>query len=213
MAPISGKTQVYGILADPIHHVQAPQRLNEFFASIGFDGVMIPIHVRPDNLPAVVAGLRGMENLGGVVVTVPHKTAILALCDAASEVTRKIGAATWFAASRTGVWSRPCSMARDSSAGCARGDGRCGEGGLSGRRGRRGQCHRVFPGGRRRGAPDRRQPHAVQGGGSAPAHPGPCIPGRTCASAPTTPAGTTWWSMRPRWECGKAMRCRSMSRA
>lgn len=93
MTPISGKTRVYGILADPIHHVQAPQRLNEYFASIGFDGVMIPMHVRPDNLPAVVAGLRGMENLGGVVVTVPHKTAILALCDEASDVTRQIGAA------------------------------------------------------------------------------------------------------------------------
>lgn len=93
MTSISGKTRVYGILADPIHHVQAPQRLNAHFASIGFDGVMIPIHVRPDNLPAVVDGLRGMENLGGVVVTVPHKTAILALCDEASDVTRKIGAA------------------------------------------------------------------------------------------------------------------------
>ncbi|CAM3424431.1 shikimate dehydrogenase [Bordetella sputigena] len=93
MTPITGKTRVYGILADPIHHVQAPQRLNEYFASVGFDGVMIPMHVRPDHLPAVVAGLRGMENLGGVVVTVPHKTAILALCDEASDVTRKIGAA------------------------------------------------------------------------------------------------------------------------
>jgi shikimate dehydrogenase len=93
MTPISGKTRVYGILADPIHHVQAPQRLNEYFASVGFDGVMIPIHVRPDDLPRVVAGLRGMQNLGGVVVTVPHKTAILALCDEASDVTRKIGAA------------------------------------------------------------------------------------------------------------------------
>jgi shikimate dehydrogenase len=93
MTSLTGKTRLFGILADPIHHVQAPQRLNEHFASIGFDGVMVPMHVRPDNLAAVVAGLRGMENLGGVVVTVPHKTAILALCDDASDVTRKIGAA------------------------------------------------------------------------------------------------------------------------
>jgi shikimate dehydrogenase len=93
MTPITGKTRLFGILADPIHHVQAPQRLNEHFAAIGFDGAMVPMHVRPDNLAAVVAGLRGMENLGGLVVTVPHKTAILALCDEASDVTRKIGAA------------------------------------------------------------------------------------------------------------------------
>ncbi|OZI19173.1 shikimate dehydrogenase [Bordetella genomosp. 9] len=93
MTSITGKTRLFGILADPIQHVQVPRRLNDHFAAAGFDGVMVPMHVRPDNLPAVVAALRGMENLGGVVVTAPHKTAVLALCDDASDVTRKIGAA------------------------------------------------------------------------------------------------------------------------
>jgi shikimate dehydrogenase len=93
MNEITGATKLFGILADPIHHVKTPQRMNEHFAKIGYDGVLVPFHVHPENLAAMVAALRHMENLGGLIVTVPHKTAILDLCDDASDVTRKIGAA------------------------------------------------------------------------------------------------------------------------
>ncbi|KOF54426.1 MULTISPECIES: shikimate dehydrogenase [unclassified Achromobacter] len=93
MKEISGNTRLFGILADPIYHVKTPQRLNEHFARIGFDGVCVPLHARPDNLAAVVAGLRALENLGGFVVTMPHKSAILALVDEVSPVAQKIGAA------------------------------------------------------------------------------------------------------------------------
>ncbi|MCY1201435.1 Shikimate dehydrogenase (NADP(+)) [compost metagenome] len=93
MKEITGNTRLFGILADPIHHVKTPQRMNEHFARIGFDGVCVPFHARPDNLAAVVEGLRRLENLGGVIVTIPHKTAILELVDDATPVARKIGAA------------------------------------------------------------------------------------------------------------------------
>lgn len=93
MKEITGATKLFGILADPIHHVKTPQRMNEHFARIGYDGVLVPFHARAENLAAIVAGLRQLENLGGLIVTVPHKTAILDLCDDASDVTRKIGAA------------------------------------------------------------------------------------------------------------------------
>ena len=93
MKEISGNTRLFGILADPIHHVKTPQRMNELFAKIGFDGVCVPFHARPDNLAAVVDGLRRLENLGGVIVTMPHKTAILELVDEVTPVAAKIGAA------------------------------------------------------------------------------------------------------------------------
>ncbi|MGV2863176.1 shikimate dehydrogenase family protein [Achromobacter sp. AGC39] len=93
MKEITGNTRLFGILADPIHHVKTPQRMNELFAQLGYDGVCVPFHTRPDNLPAVVEGLRRLENLGGVIVTMPHKTAILDLVDDVTPVARKIGAA------------------------------------------------------------------------------------------------------------------------
>lgn len=51
MKEISGNTRLFGILADPIYHVKTPQRMNEHFARIGFDGVCVPFHARPDNWP------------------------------------------------------------------------------------------------------------------------------------------------------------------
>lgn len=89
---ITGNTQIFGILADPIHHVKTPQRINSHLEAEGFDGVMVPIHVDVDHLPAAVKGLRAMKNLAGFVVTVPHKTAMLDLCDEVSADARLIGA-------------------------------------------------------------------------------------------------------------------------
>ena len=93
MKEISGHTRLFGILADPIHHVKTPQRMNEHFARLGFDGVCVPFHARPAELAQVVQGLRQLQNLGGFIVTMPHKTAILDLVDEATPVARKIGAA------------------------------------------------------------------------------------------------------------------------
>lgn len=93
MREITGTTRLFGILADPIHHVKTPQRLNELFASTGYDGVCVPLHAKADKLAGVLDGLRAMENLGGVIVTVPHKTAVLALADDATPEARLIGAA------------------------------------------------------------------------------------------------------------------------
>ncbi|MDI4658186.1 shikimate dehydrogenase family protein [Xanthobacter autotrophicus] len=89
---ITGLTRVYGILADPIHHVKTPQMLNALMGREGRDGVMVPFHVAPDDLATLVAGLKAMKSLGGFVVTVPHKTAIVDLCDAVSDSARRIGA-------------------------------------------------------------------------------------------------------------------------
>jgi len=89
---ISGTTRVYAIIADPIHHVQTPQAMNSLFSARGEDRVMVPFHVNPAELAGVVAGLRGIQSLDGFIVTVPHKTAILPLCDTVSVAARQVGA-------------------------------------------------------------------------------------------------------------------------
>jgi shikimate dehydrogenase len=89
---ITGATKVYGIVADPITHVKTPQAMNDLMRRRGVDGVMIPFHVRADNLSTWVEGLRRIENFGGMIVTVPHKTPMLHLCDEVTDRARKIGA-------------------------------------------------------------------------------------------------------------------------
>lgn len=89
---ISGRTRIYGTIADPIGHVRAPSVLNAAFERFGIDAVMVPVHVRPEGLDAAVAGMKATRNLGGLCVTVPHKVAIMALCDEVGASGRRVGA-------------------------------------------------------------------------------------------------------------------------
>ena len=55
---VSGKTKVFGCMADPIEHVRAPSVFNPLFEKYKVDAVMVPLHVSPKNLKEVVEGLR-----------------------------------------------------------------------------------------------------------------------------------------------------------
>ncbi|CAN5241219.1 shikimate 5-dehydrogenase [soil metagenome] len=89
---ITGHTRLLAIVADPIHHVKTPQRINELLRAQGVDAVMVPMHVAAEDLTTVMNALRCMANFSGCVVTVPHKTKALALCDDVSDEARQIGA-------------------------------------------------------------------------------------------------------------------------
>jgi shikimate dehydrogenase len=47
--------------------------------------ICVPIHVTPEDLPAFVAGIRPIENVDGIIVTVPHKFSAYAYCATATE--------------------------------------------------------------------------------------------------------------------------------
>ncbi len=93
LRPVTGKTRVLAILADPIHHVKTPEDMNSLMTDLGLDQIMVPFHVKPENLASVVAGLRGIESLDGFIVTVPHKSSIIELCDTLSPAAKMVGAA------------------------------------------------------------------------------------------------------------------------
>lgn len=88
---ISGTTRIAAVLGWPVTHSRSPQIMNAAFAATGVDGVMVPIGVPPEGLPDVVRGLRAMRAFGASV-TVPHKLAVLALCDEVTPAAREIGA-------------------------------------------------------------------------------------------------------------------------
>ena len=92
MQEITGNTRLFGILADPIHHVKTPQSINRLLRERQIDGVMVPLHVSVNGLNSMVQGLRQLHNLAGFVVTVPHKTAMWALCDELTPAAARIGA-------------------------------------------------------------------------------------------------------------------------
>jgi len=92
MQEITGHTRVFAILGDPITQVKTPQVVNPRLEALGFAGVVIPCHVAPEDLAATVASFRRWKNFGGCIITVPHKTAMAALCDTVAPHAQAIGA-------------------------------------------------------------------------------------------------------------------------
>ncbi|MEV0329303.1 shikimate dehydrogenase [Micromonospora echinospora] len=102
---ISGTTRLYALLGDPITQVRAPGLLNPVLARRGTDAVLVPVHVTAADLEPVVRGLRQMANLDGLLVTVPHKAAVLALADRVTDRARLAGSANALRREPDGTWT------------------------------------------------------------------------------------------------------------
>ncbi|MFI9567433.1 shikimate dehydrogenase family protein [Streptomyces rishiriensis] len=102
--PISGTTRLYAVLGDPVTQVQSPGLLNPVFAGLGIDAVLVPVHVRRDDLVDVVRGLQRVGNLDGLFVTVPHKTAAAHLADRRSRTVEITGSANALRREPDGAW-------------------------------------------------------------------------------------------------------------
>jgi shikimate dehydrogenase len=72
-------TQVFGIVGDPIAQARSPEVFNGLFHERGVDAVMVPLHVKAEDLETSLDGLRTIRNFAGLIVTVPHKPAAASL--------------------------------------------------------------------------------------------------------------------------------------
>lgn len=89
---ITGATRLCFVVADPVRQLRTPQVLNRVWDERGLDIVTLPAHVPSTGLSDFVAGMRANESVLGAVVTVPHKQAVLALCDELGPNARIVGA-------------------------------------------------------------------------------------------------------------------------
>jgi len=78
-------TKVFGIIGDPVAQVRSPEVFNGLFGERGVDAVMAPLHVKAEGLAASLDGLRAIENVAGLIITVPHKLAAAKLLRSRSE--------------------------------------------------------------------------------------------------------------------------------
>jgi shikimate dehydrogenase len=79
--PISGRTRLYGLFADPVEHLQTPAVLNALLDRRGIDAVFVPLHVTAEHFATTVAGMRHLRNFAGYGVSIPHKPMAARLCD------------------------------------------------------------------------------------------------------------------------------------
>ncbi|WPD22943.1 MAG: shikimate dehydrogenase [Candidatus Electrothrix scaldis] len=86
---IDGKTELYGIIGNPVRHSMSPAMHNAAFAELGMNRVYVPMEVQD-----VEQGIAGLRALGfqGVSVTVPHKASVIPFLDEIDPVAEKIGA-------------------------------------------------------------------------------------------------------------------------
>jgi len=88
---ISGKTQVCGVIGDPIEHTMSPVMHNAAFGELGLDYVYVAFRVKSNELAGAIEGMRAL-NIKGLNVTIPHKVAIIPLLDSLDPLAEKIGA-------------------------------------------------------------------------------------------------------------------------
>ena len=86
---IDGKTELYGIIGNPVRHSLSPAMHNAGFATMGMNWVYVPMEVTD-----IKKGMIGLQALGfkGVSVTVPHKAAVIQYLDEIDPVAEMIGA-------------------------------------------------------------------------------------------------------------------------
>jgi shikimate dehydrogenase len=101
---LSGATRVIPIVGDPIGQVKSPAGVTASLQARGRDAVVIPAHVAPADLDAFMTGLRVMCNVEGLIVTVPHKFAIVAHCRTLTERARFLGAVNTVRRNPDGTW-------------------------------------------------------------------------------------------------------------
>lgn len=82
---VNGETKVFPIIGHPIGQVKSPGALSQIMAEHGFNGIVVPIDIRPEDLEGWLAQAKTMRNVAGIVATVPHKVPCLAVCNAVSD--------------------------------------------------------------------------------------------------------------------------------
>ena len=91
---ISAHTRTLAILGDPIEHSLTPRIQNAAWRALGEDNnfVNVAFRVSPSQLATAVFGARSLGFLG-LMVTIPHKEAVLSLCDQLHSSAQLMGAA------------------------------------------------------------------------------------------------------------------------
>jgi shikimate dehydrogenase len=91
MTILSGEAKLAGVLGWPVSHSRSPRLHGFWLRQHGIDGAYLPLPVAPERFASAV---RSLVELGfqGANVTIPHKEAAFALCDAVEETARRAGA-------------------------------------------------------------------------------------------------------------------------
>jgi shikimate dehydrogenase len=90
---LDGSVRLFGVVGDPIAQVKSPGGITAQFLLRGANALLVPLHVPPDGFPQFMAAAREIRNLAGLVITVPHKIAVVPHLASLTPRARFLGAA------------------------------------------------------------------------------------------------------------------------
>ena len=102
--PLSGATRLIAIIGDPIAQVKSPAGVTQELVARGCNVAVVPLHVAPDAFDAVMHSLAKVQNLDGIIATVPHKFAAFTHCATTSPQAQLPGAANILRRNTDGGW-------------------------------------------------------------------------------------------------------------
>jgi shikimate dehydrogenase len=92
MIEISGTTRIFPVIGWPVEQVKAPALFNAYFQAHGIDARVVPLKIPPQDYATAVRLLMGIENVGGILVSIPHKPMSVDAVDSVTARARLAGA-------------------------------------------------------------------------------------------------------------------------
>jgi shikimate dehydrogenase len=89
---ISGRTQLCGVIGDPIEHTLSPIMHNAAFEALELDFVFLAFQVKAAEIGNAISGMRAL-NIHGLNVTMPHKDLVIKYLDQVDPTAKTIGSA------------------------------------------------------------------------------------------------------------------------
>ncbi len=101
---VSGRTRVFGIVGHPIAQVRSPEMFTAEFRRRRVDAILVPLHVLPEDFDVVMPQFQRLQNLGGLVFTIPYKVQACALAQTLGGQAQAVGAINALARCADGSW-------------------------------------------------------------------------------------------------------------
>ncbi len=103
MSTITGKTNLVGLLGQPVNHSLSPIMHNAAYEEMGLDWCYVAMACDSENLEKVTKALRILD-CKGLNITIPHKQEVLKACNKLTEIANDIQAVNTLIPEKNNQW-------------------------------------------------------------------------------------------------------------
>ncbi len=102
---INGSTRLYGIVGHPIAQVRSPEVMTAWLQKAARNAILVPLHILPEQFDDALRGIMSLQNLDGLIFTVPYKARAMTLAHTLLPNAQRVGAINALRRNADGTWS------------------------------------------------------------------------------------------------------------